>query len=832
MSEMTKQTVTFHDNTAAERIEIPGDMDPTYQLGRMDPVSLGQFLARPVKIYTTTWGVGSKIFETFDPYALFFDDPSVIEKYNHYAYMRAKLVIKCVVAGTPFHYGDGIVSWAPYGNRDDYSPTLSNITELVSTSQRPHFNTNPTESAGGEIKLPFFWHKSYWRIADREWEQMGLMRIGSYNTLKHAQGGNDPVSLVFYAWAEDLELMVPTTFSSVIPPPPVGTFKRIRKEADNESGSSDEYGKGIISKPAAAVENVASSLSAVPVIGKYARSTAMVAGTVGRLASWFGFSRPAILSDTMPYKPEFAGQMAVTDKPETVQRLVVDSKQELTIDSSVVGLASKEDPMAIATLLQTESYIDSFDWFPSDASDSLLWNARCTPTMMRRDTFGIYPSMMCYVALPFKYWRGGLQFRFRVVGSKLHRGRFRVSYDPLFHLGLSSYNQVYSKVVDISQETDFEFTVGWAQEVPFRLVDDIFAAGYQDTLFSNTTDLDGEGPYSNGVLKISVVNPLVEPGDTIEGVSVNVFVKAAPDFSLSRPRDLYLEKVSHFRPPVTGIRKEAGPDAQEGVGMAMSPDAGNAEHAALKEDVIGSNTIPTMYKTFFGEQVLSFRALLRRYVHVESKPIQGTSPRGSLLIATTRWDNYPKPPGYALGLGGDLNRNRMVLWNYLAPVYLGARGALRYKYVLLGQGTGQASFTAVTDDITPASGFAVEWTAGDPYPAGRSQVTTVSGFAGKTLTPARLQNVLEVEVPFYTNMRMRLTRYSRSDDPLDPDAPERGHATQVRGFLGSVDTANPNADINPRGIIDRYMATGEDFTFLWPMCAPTIYERTYSYDQP
>lgn len=842
MSDMTQQNVQFKDNTAASSVDIGSGSEPTYQMGRMDPASLGQFLARPVRIYKATWSVGTKLYDNFNPWFLFFNDPAVIQKWNHFAYMRCTLKVKCVLAGTPFHYGKGMVNYVPFVTYDDYFGGVTSQDDLVPASQTPHFFTNPTESAGGEISLPFFYHKNYWTMKNLEFSDMGNLFISSFNTLKHAQNGTDPVEYVFYAWAENVELIVPTSYdySPVTASGPLSRLSKhinIRKEA-----GGDEYGKGIISKPLTALANVASTLSAVPWLSPYAMATQQLASGSARLASLFGFCRPAILSALQFYKPSYGGKLAPTDYPETVEKLTVDSKQELTIDQRTVGLAGNKDPMAIATLVQTESYIDTFTWFPSDVEDGLLWNCRVTPSMVRQRSSdsAYFPTMLCYAAMPWKFWRGGIKYRFQIAKSKYHRGRLRIAYDPIEHSPGAGYNQTYSTVIDISQETDFEFVVGWARDAAYLQVEGFTGDNYVVATMSADNELMGDTPFSNGTLRVSVVNPLVEPGDVIQGIEVNVFVSACEDFSFARPWDINVAGLAHFPqtdPPGVDIldvtvgskrprvRKEAGEsNMEEGTGETLSPEADEPEHAAEKDALIWPNILSDLHKVYMGEQYASFRTMLRRYVHSVTQARALAAGEGEAFSWTSQWFNMPPAPGYNPSLpDGQLRANRMTLLQYLRPIYVGWRGSLRSKYFACDEDGTPQNLAVVLQGENATVDTQTEWSNSQAYTAGQSTDVILGGIAGKYVTPTRLQSVAEVEIPYYSKYRFRLAR--NTDPGADPFefSPELLHYVQLRQFAGL------GLSDNWRVLIDRYVATGEDFTFFFPLHAPIVYKRTWSY---
>ena len=242
-----------------------------------------------------------------------------------------------------FHYGRALMGYNPWSAVDDLTVTRDFLeVDMVQLSQKPKVFINPTTNSGGEMLLPFFYNKNYVSLPQLEYRDLGEMYLKSFDILRHANGGDDPVNMTVFAWAEDVTLAMPTSAYTV------QSGKRM------QMNSGDEYGKGIISSTASAIADAAGALADAPVIGPYARATEMCARTGADVASHFGYSRPPVISDIQLYKPNPTGNLANTDAADAVNRLTLDSKQELTVDSRTVGLDGT-DHMDIKSIVTRES---------------------------------------------------------------------------------------------------------------------------------------------------------------------------------------------------------------------------------------------------------------------------------------------------------------------------------------------------------------------------------------------------------------------------------------------------------------------------------------------
>jgi hypothetical protein len=419
-------------------------------LGSTSDSTLGSFLSRPTRIGEYSWSVNAPLFERFNPWQLFLNDPRVAEKIANFELYRSKLHVKMVISGTGFHYGRALVSYNPLVGYDEISTERNFLdVDLIQASQKPHFFLNPTNNSGGQLDLPFFWFKNYLSLSEADRNDMGEIAMKSFGVLQHANDGNDPVTITVYAWASDVVLTMPTaqtTLTAANYTPQSGTLN-----------SGDEYGKGIISAPASAIAHAAGKLKDVPTIGPYARATEMVATGIGDLATHWGYSRPPIVTDIVQQKPTPTGNMANTDAADAVMKLSLDSKQELTIDSRTVGLDG-EDQMDIARFVQRESFLDRFTMTPSQTPDTLLWNSRVTPNLYGTYNDEIHPTPMSYMAQVFNKWQGTIKYRFQVVKSNFHKGKILIRWDPRANPADIQYNTVYSRVIDLAECDDIEFT--------------------------------------------------------------------------------------------------------------------------------------------------------------------------------------------------------------------------------------------------------------------------------------------------------------------------------------------------------------------------------------
>lgn len=589
-----EKTVDFKDQQAAWEYRMNQNPDMTF--GNADTSDTPQdFFERPVKIAEYEWNIGSTLFEQLQPWKEYFEEPRVANKMAHFRNLRCNLRLKFVLNGNPFYFGRVICSAQPL-------PHLDNITkfdvgvngDFVQASQRPHVYLNPTTCEGGELVLPFFFYKNTLDITRAEWRDMGIVQVASLNPLQHANDASEPISISVFAMAENVDVSTPTSvlYTGLQPqsaetpiesegdhcplvdccrrllavigrgnpnhPPSVVSqdssliithekepLSKFEPQSGETPAGGDEY--GVVSAPAHQIANLAGDLSNAPIIGPYARATQMIASGVARMAQLFGFSRPRVVEEPCSYLPRHAGHLATTNVPDNIASLAVDAKKEVTVDGRVVGLNGM-DEMALVPLACRESYLTTFNWSITDNPNQPLYSQRITPLSFNKEGPNYHLTPSAWTVLPFAYWKGSMEVRFKVVCSEYHRGRIRIVWDPLFFADAYAgiYNTNYTEVIDITETRDFSVRIGWGQQTSYLPVEDIEDL---DDLLSPRDLYTTSKPQCNGALSVLVVNQLTTPASAAP-IQINVYTKMCDDYEVAVPDCLNLVKlnITEFQP--------------------------------------------------------------------------------------------------------------------------------------------------------------------------------------------------------------------------------------------------------------------------------------------
>jgi hypothetical protein len=795
-------TVTETESTIIGFVEAPtsyvaGDSfaNASYNGDLTPDVALSNFLKRPVEIYSTTWNESDTVTTTanFFPWKAYLTNSYIKDKLKNYAYIKFDLKLKFMVNASPFYYGAKLVSYQPL--QDFHAggiPTTYQIRNNILYSQRPHIWIYPQNNEGGELTLPFLY---YWNMVPLNYainaENLGRIDLLNVVPLASANGVTGTgVSIVVYAWAENVTISGPTCQLLL---------------------QSDEY-DGPVSSVASAVATGAGYLSKIPIIGRFATATQIGANAIASIASMFGFTNTPVISDTQPYRPNAFPVLASTEQGYPIDKLTVDPKNEVSVDPGCVGI-SPSDELMISNIASKESYLTSITWSTSHDPNRILFTAAVTPTLLDKPLTSNserFLTPMAWVAMLFKYWRGDIIFRFKFVCTQYHRGRVRISYDPMGdntnHIGSVSDTQttVFNTVVDLTKDTNVEVRVPYCQALAWLKHDRTLARGW--TASASPANYYEE-KINNGILNVRVLTKLTAPVASSD-VSFLVSVRAAENFELACPADID-SKISYF---------EIQSDSYECT-ESISIVAGHGP----------STSDPNRYLINMGENVVSLRQLLHRYNFVTST---NDSLSGDDSFFTWTINRMPPTPGYdptgrstAVGLiatGSNFPYN-FCAWttiSWISAAFIGQRGSVNWSFNPICDAELRCLYfgrNTVPNDPSESLGAL---TGGSKSKLVRSYMATTGiwskNMAGQCLTNQLTQSGINTALPMYSAYKFNTTTPRNATKTVNVD-----DTSDQTGSLHAIWKSNTDSQFR----IMSYCGAGVDFSLVFFLNVPVIYQQ-------
>jgi hypothetical protein len=826
-----EETMEFQTDIDQVKVDIATSVDSTRIQASTKNTELGDFLSRPLRIGSHNLTNGSYMDIQFNPWHDFLSNANVINKLQNYSLIRGTMHVKFLINGGPFYFGNIICGYKPKGTGYDFVQGNNQIIEdyfqrATLLSQRQHLIMNPTTSQGGQLTLPFFHDKNYLDLINSndilDMGEVGMISLAPLDRAMSALAQRQ-INITVMAWMSDVELAGPTT-------------RGVLSQSGNMM--NDEYGKGIISRPAKAIARWAGKLKTVPEIGPYATATSMAAAGVGQLAELWGFSRPINLAPTARYKHQMFGMLANSSIDEPVEKLSYDPKQELTVDHNITG-AQLDDELSIKALTSKSSLLTYFDWSATSNEDSLLGTINVTPCHceFRNDGTSEYgtewvQTPLAHATFPFKYWRGGINYRFQINASDLHRGRLLIVYDPRGFVGtdVPDTNTVFSRVIDLEETKDFTLPVHWFQQKSWAEVPPgptSLGIGKASTLPAT------QNGRTNGQLRLYVLNELTGPDeDLTNSVRIVTFISGASDYEVAVPgnsvigRTAFGGQFSHTTTEVNAAWSQSGILNNTKSAEASKP---GCEGTEMLEPIGAPSSPDALSLVYHGETFDSFRDMFKRYnlSAVFARSHDATKTGRSTRYRVTL-PNFPMYNGRAETNGmyqqarvGGLNAVNYniagrTLLNWITPAFAARRGGVRYKY-MLGHHTTTSPIGMIASRSESNTPLGTEETVIDTATTNKHanySVLQATGHSGSAYT-SRQVPALEIELPYY------------SDKKFD-DASSIVTANQYPDHTHHVDIYDGERQTHGDLEIFQYVATGEDFNLTWYVNAPSFFIQNFT----
>jgi hypothetical protein len=807
------------ETTATFTDAIPGDLqfaesshNPIAEGDGTSDLGLATFLARPTVIDTFAWSTSDNVGvkQTIQPWHLFMNNATIIRKLNNYGFIRGKLHIKVIINATPFQYGLMRVCSLPLLGTVDAkirTNTTSDSPLRLPYSQTPGIYLEPQKNAGGELELPFFYYKNWLDITSAaDVQNMGSLTYVVFSVLSRAlSSAPSSITIRTLAWMTDVELMASTSKLAL---------------------QGDEYGSGPVSGIATAIANSASFLTKIPIIGKFARATQIGASSVSRIASIFGFTNVPNIENVRPFYNMSAPHLATAEISVPYQKLVLDPKTELSIDPTPFGL-SNEDELTWASIKRRESFFGTAVMVTTDAVNTKIFNCRVVPTLNSNVAlvntvpaivgYRTYDTPLSYFARLCKHWRGGLKFRFKAVLSKYHKGRVKITYDPLNNISAlnTETNEVYTHIWDLSETDELTITVPYHQALGWSTL-----THSQDDDWNEGTALTPLPGSANGLLSMSIFNVLETP-ETPSSVYFMVYVSGDDDLEFANPQGWIDNGGTSYQPSF----------------FALQGDESTPQSVTFGTT---SNVSADRYGMNYGESVLSFRKLLHRSQFVDTWPLP-TGTGSATNIYRKGYLRMPYTPGFVpVTVGTTASKvvaasgtaqyafNTMHMIPYISGPFLGYRGSVNYTVTVVnpvqtvddvrvsrctdaGGVTNTNRLGVLTASTTIASSIATRWSRANSFYHLRN------GLAGMAITSTRTAPSVQFTLPDTNNRNFCFVSPSIYVDGDSVDGSD-----QI-GALLTVNITNSTAtDVAAYTTVTSAAGAGADFTCLYFLCTPTL----------
>jgi hypothetical protein len=223
-------------------------------------------------------------------------------------------------------------------------------------------------------------------------------------------------------------------------------------------------------------------------------------------------------------------------------------------------------------------------------------------------------------------------------------------------------------------------------------------------------------------------------------------------------------------------------------------DEANAPiHETVDLNMGPSSAVPGLNQIYFGEQISSWRQMLKRY---SQKLLIYNNSEGGIIV-----DSF-SPPNGELGSNGGARRmdsyNHLI--DYVMPAYICQRGGMKYR---IWSRNKDALISITRLGYEPA-------TSEETNPPFTPQIFEMSEFSGSHIFDMGLAHNPSFEIPWYSKYRFLHSRNKLDEDP--DDFIERGRFRYKQ--LNTVGDGMQHGGI--------LMAVAEDFSLSGYLSAPVL----------
>nr|DAZ87923.1 TPA_asm: hypothetical protein [Phagomor virus 4] len=610
---VTKSGLTnFSDQSGKVIIENEAVMGKVPGLTVYGSQTLQEFIERPYLISQITWkstDVGTIASLEF-PTELF-NVKSLSEKLACFRYMRADVEISIRVNASKFHYGKLMAVWKPMLLNGLVDWTTTKLPDAyqnyISSSGFQHIFISPTSNEVQTLLVPYAIPPLYIDLAD--WAGKTNIANVRYNlgnlefhvlSALSCSGKVPDVDISVFARFVDVQLEAyvgePFSVASYAP-----TDYPKAKLAPVITGYCNLFGGNFAKKepvthdrdrpiaqvgnPEANRKSSSASLSSVLTGGAALIGSITAAATLIGKFSGMSLDKP-VSTETPKNVIERYSEFSLTKGVSNAMLLAADPDNRVGDITRWMGSETSHQNLArygsrYGILYQSTIKVTD------TAGCTYCYAPVCPVTVPYLDSEKIryvYHNPLSFVASMFTWWRGSMKYRIQVVASAFHACRLRIAWQPVLPVStarasiLEYESNVISHVLDISTDTEFEFTIPYLNDDP--------ALGLQPG-----------SQNCNGYVSITLINTLTHSSDPVPDVNFILWVAGGDDMEFFRPSTKLLSNIGFG----SKIPKER-PLAQ--VDQAIDSDRTNESLAPA--------TIGVLNNMICGERMVNFSDVIKR----------------------------------------------------------------------------------------------------------------------------------------------------------------------------------------------------------------------------
>jgi hypothetical protein len=465
-------------------------------------MTLKKALCRPIQVASGNWSttdiIGTNVFSNYVPEVLL-SLPIVNRKVDGFQGIRGSITLRLQATGTPQQ--QGLLKLMFYPMYDQDTSVAQRELSLLSWSFFPNVELNLGKETACELRIPFTLPVSFCDLMTATAAlrpQMGAVFVRVYSPLKVGTGVGTTVGWNLYAhWNEDdLELFNPT--------PNVYQSGGSRSLVKHSTLPQEKEKKGTsISDSLAMGATLATAASAIPVLADIAGPTSWALRVASKVASAFGFARPALDEKPRMVVPYAFPYNSNVEGPDCSLPLSLTIQPSLKIEPKLGG--KTEDEMTIDYFVTKFGWHQNVNIVTGNTAGTVILNVPLGPIASVLGAENLYPKPCQILAQLFQFWRGNMRIRLKFVKTKLHAMRLMFVFLPgtIANATLASCEYAHREIIDISSIEEKVFELPFTSQYPYLGAVSGLAGAY-------------------GSFQVLVVNPLQAPATVANNIDMIV----------------------------------------------------------------------------------------------------------------------------------------------------------------------------------------------------------------------------------------------------------------------------------------------------------------------
>jgi len=500
---MDQKGVAF--NSSFPVVGTTTDRKPNYARGNMGEMdySFSSLVERKQLLNTITWTTAQPQGTILDSRAAPYEciGRTSIPPFSQFMFWKGTIVIYAQVQSTAFACGKLMLVFAPFCTPQ--RAAVLQLTSLSSISIAPNASLLAGNSTQVSMRIPYAHYKNYLDTAGMVGDPFGLLGTLSlvvFNPLRTGVDGQDFCTVNIYSSFEDTSFQIPRA-----PPSNGNVFPLFEKHGGAISGLS----KNVVG----VLNGVTDATNALSSLGSYA------------------LDNPNVGVNFMPVINKAAPMMNHASNLQYCN--VMDLHPGVQSVGDEKDFSTTVDECSIKYMATKWCFLDTVQVKYDDAEGAILAILPLCPTMKLFNAplnAVVDETLMGYVAAPFKFWKGGIRFRFEFIATAIHSLRVVVA---THYAGTAS--SVDMDVILAQNASVFEVGGGvttFEMEVPWRCATQWLEVPLGSaSRFKN--DLTNDSRYTMGEVSIRLLTRLQTMPSISDQIDCNIYVAMADDVEFS-----------------------------------------------------------------------------------------------------------------------------------------------------------------------------------------------------------------------------------------------------------------------------------------------------------